>query len=108
MMLRPGLGYIGATKDNAAAVFLPFVFSSDQTALLELTDSAMRVWVSEAVVTRSAVSALVSNGLFNTDLVGWTDADDTGATSQFGTGGYMSLTGTRYSAARRRQEVTVT
>ena len=107
MMLRPGLGYTGSTRNNAQAKHFPFVFSTSDIALLELTDSVLRVKLSETPITRPAVTAVVSNGTFDTDLTGWTDADESGATSSWLTGGYMSLVGTRYNAAIRRQQVTV-
>lgn len=107
MMLRPGLGYVGATKSNAAAVHIPFVFSLDDTAIIELTSGVMRVRVDEAVITRASVSTAVSNGTFDTDLTGWTDSDEAGATSAWLTGGFMMLTGTGYNAAIRTQQVTV-
>ena len=34
MMLRPGTKYIGATRSNLIAKFIPFIFSSTDTALL--------------------------------------------------------------------------
>lgn len=107
MMLRPGLGYLGAVNDNAAAKLIPFVKRTSDTALVELTDEAMRVWVNDEVVTRPAVTAVITNGTFDTDLTGWTDADESGATSDWATGGYMGLTGTIYNRAIRRQTVTV-
>src|SRR6187455_2133860 len=93
MSVRPGFGYLGATKSNAAARFLPFVFSTDDTALVELTDSVMRVWVDDALITRPSVSTAITNGTFTTDLSSWTDVDEVGGTSVWRTGGYMALTG---------------
>lgn len=107
MMLRPGFQYIGATKSNAAAKYIPFVYAVDDTALIECTDSIVRVLVSEAPISRSSVSTAFTNGTFDTDLTGWTDADEGSAVSAFLTGGYLSLTGTYYSAAIRRQTLTV-
>lgn len=107
MMLRPGLGYIGSTASNAAAKFLAFVFSTDDTALIEVTNAKVRVWVDDALITRPSVSTAVSNGDFGSDLTGWTDADESGGTSAWATGGYMSLTGNGTAAAIRRQTVTV-
>ena len=107
MMLRPGWQYIGATRTNSVARFLPFVFASDDVALVEVTDSKVRVWVDDALVTRPSVSSAVSNGTFDSDLTGWTDSDEAGATSAWVTGGYMGLTGNGSSAAIRDQEVTV-
>lgn len=107
MMLRPGLEYLSATKDNAFAIDIPFVRASDATALLELSDEAMRVIVDGELVVRPSVSSAVTNGTFDSDIASWTDADEAGATSAWATGGYASLTGTKYVSARLRQEITV-
>lgn len=64
MMLRPGLGYIDSTRANGFAVHLPFIFSLEDTAILELTDAKARVRIDEAVVTRPAVSTAVVNDGF--------------------------------------------
>ena len=107
MMLRPGLGYLGTSKNNAAAKYIPFVFSITSKALCEMTDQAMRVWVGDALITRASVSSAVTNGNFDSNLTGWTNADEAGATSAWQTGGYMGLTGNGTSAAYRHQTVTV-
>lgn len=105
MMLRPGLAYTGAV--TAAARMIPFVFATDDTAILEFTAGAMRVWVNDSLVTRASVSSAVTNGSFTTDLTGWTDNDDSGGTSVWVTGGYMGLTGNGSAFAIRDQTVTV-
>lgn len=107
MSIRPGLGYIGATKNNAAARFIPFIFSTTDEALIELTDSVMRVWVNDALVTRPSVSTTISNGSFTSNLTGWTDLDETGTTSQWSSGGFMALLGDGTNAAIREQTLTV-
>lgn len=107
MMFRPGLGYITNSRLNKTARYIPFIFSTNDLALVELTDAEMRVLVDDEVITRPAVTTAVVNGDFDTDLNGWTDADGAGATSSWATGGYMSLVGTGTNAAIRRQEVTV-
>lgn len=107
MTLRPGTQYLGSSRSDAKANFLPFIFSTDDTALVEITDSNVRVWVSDSPITRGSVSSAVSNGDFDTNLTGWTDADDSGGTSDWVTGGYMGLTGNGTAAAKRRQQVTV-
>ena len=104
-MLRPGLGYQWATKDNAQAKLIPFVFSTSQTALVEVTGSALRVWNGDSLVTRPSVTAPVTNGAFASDVSGWTDDDDVGATSQWVTGGYLSLQGNGTNSAKRYQAV---
>ena len=107
MSLRPGLEYIDSTYADAEAAHITFIYSIDDTAIIEITDGRIRVRVDEAIVTRPSVSSAITNGTFTTDIASWTDADETGATSAFATGGYASLTGTRFNAAILRQEVTV-
>ncbi len=107
MMLRPGTQYKGSTLNNAKAVHIPFIFASDDTAIIELTNLSMRVRLDDVIITRPSVTSTISNGTFLTDLSGWTDDDDSGATSAWATGGYMSLIGTVFNAAKRYQQVTV-
>ena len=107
MMLRPGMGFLGSTHNNAKARFLPFIFATDDLALIELTDSVMRVWIDDELITRASVTTAVANGTFTSNLTSWTDADEAGATSAWITGGYMGLTGDGLNAAIRRQQVTV-
>lgn len=108
MSLRPGLKYVGGTRSNAAAKHIPFIASSTDTAIIELTNLAMRVRVSETIITRPAVTTAVTNGNFDTDLSGWTDADEGGtATSTWLTGGYASLLGDGTNAAKLTQAVTL-
>lgn len=108
MTFRPGTRWLGNTANNAAAVYMPFEFAFDDTAILEMTPSLMRVWANgDTLVTRPAVSAAISNGDFTSDLAGWTDADETGAVSSWESGS-MKLLGTKYLEARRRQSVSIT
>ena len=109
MMLRPGMGYLGETASNNQARFLPFVFSTDDTALVEITHQIMRVWVDDTLVTRPAVTTTVVNGDFTTGVSSWTDNDEAGATSSWSSidGGSLSLVGTGTLAAIRDQQVTV-
>lgn len=108
MMLRPGKEYIGNTRDNLEAKLVQFVFAQDDKALMEMTTGVMRVWINDTLVTRPAVTAAVTNGGFDSNLTGWTDQDETGATSAWAVGGYMSLVGTGLVAAKREQQVAVT
>ncbi len=107
MMLRPGLKHLGSTNANAAARYIPFVFATDDTALIELTDNAMRVWVNDALLTRPTVSSSVTNPNYTSNLNDWTDSDESGATSEWVTGGYMGLRGDGTNKAIREQAVSV-
>lgn len=106
MMLRPGMQYLGSTRNNSQARVLDFVFSSSDMAQLELTAGVMRVWVKDAPLSRAAVTAQTVNGDFNTNLSGWTDNDEPGATSSW-SAGYLALVGDGTNSAIRDQTVTV-
>lgn len=107
MMLRPGLGYIATVRASTKARLVPFIFGTTDTALLEMTSTAMRVFAQDAVITRLGTTSTVTNGEFDAaaTLTGWTDADETGASSTHITGDFMELVGTRYARAIRRQAV---
>lgn len=107
MMLRPGLGYIGATLLNNAARYIPFVRSLSGMHLLEFTNTFMRVWNSDVLLERVPVTTTVLNGDFLTNLANWTDQDEVGAVSQWTAAGGMVLLGTGTNAAMRLQQVTV-
>ena len=104
MMLRPGFGYLGAVA--GVERMIPFIFSAADTALIEMSAGLMRVWVDDVLLARTATGAAITNGGFNTDLTGWTDQDQVGATSAWVAGGYMGLTGDGTNAAIREQMVT--
>ena len=108
MMLRPGLEYIDGTNDDFQAKLLPFVFATDDTAQLEITDGLLRVRINDELVSRPSVSAAVTNGGFASDVSGWTDSDESGAASTWLTGGYLALLGTGTNAAIRDQQVAIT
>jgi len=93
MMLRPGTQYLGATKNQAASALLPFVFANNDSALLELTDSVMRIWNvdvsadTETLVTRPTVTTTVTDGDFSGSS-GWTlTTTGTGAIATITSGG---------------------
>jgi hypothetical protein len=94
MMLRPGLQYCGGINDDLTCRLVPFVFSNTDLALIELTDSVMRVWTvsgdTETLVTRPSVSTTVTNGDFSSST-GWTlTATGSGASATI-SGGKLNL-----------------
>jgi hypothetical protein len=107
MMLRPGFAFVDSTYNNLKAVHIPFIFSISDTAQVELTNNLMRVRVNEQIITRLAVGTAITNGDFNTNLTGWTQADDAGGLSQWAAGGFMSLNGNNTARGVRYQTVTV-
>lgn len=107
MMLRPGLGYIDDTFNDNKAYHVPFIFSLNDMAVLEMTDQTMRVRVNDHIITRPAVTTTITNPNFTTDLAGWTNGDEAGATSSWQAGSFMGLVGNGVSRAIESQEVTV-
>ena len=79
MMLRPGFGYLNSTYTNARSISLNFIYALSDQAEIELTANAMRVLVDDVVITRPSVSSTIANGTFDSNLTGWTDADESGA-----------------------------
>lgn len=109
-MLRPGFQHQGAMLNNAAARNLKFIFATNDLAELELTDSSMRVWINDTVLTRPAVATTITNGTWPVDLTGWTSIDDGGATSSWiaASGTFtarMQLKGNGTARAIREQHV---
>jgi hypothetical protein len=80
MRIRPGTKFLGRSKDNWAANFIPFVASTEDTALIELTGGVMRVWIDDMLLTRPTVSTSISNGSFMSSS-GWTNASTGGVGS---------------------------
>lgn len=88
-MLRPGMQYLLSTRSDAKARGIPFVKSTTDTALIELTASYLRPLVSEAVITRASVSTTVTNGDFFSGT-GWTTTATGGSTISI-SGGVLSF-----------------
>jgi hypothetical protein len=104
---RPGTEYLTRTHDDISPLGMPFIVNAETKALIEVTTEAIRVLVDGVPVTRPSVTSTITNGTFDTDLTGWTDADEGSAASTWATGGYLQLLGTGASSAIRTQEATV-
>jgi len=104
MQYRQGMGYIGAVAGESYQ--LPFIAAADDTAIIELSDNLARVWVDDALITRTTVTSTIANGTFDSDVTSWSDADEAGAASVWGNGGYMDLLGTGNTSAIRHQTIT--
>lgn len=111
MMLRPGLGFVGNLREDGGPIELvPFIYSITDTAIIELTHKHMRIRVNDGLIKRDDVLTTIVNGTFGSNITGWTDADETGATSSWvsnGGTGCMQLVGTGYNAAIRYQLINV-
>lgn len=71
MAARPGLAYLSSTDGDGAARNIPFVFSAQDTALVELSDRKLRVRVDGELVSRAAVSTAIGDSVLNS-AAGWT------------------------------------
>ncbi len=107
MSLRPGFQYLGRTASDNTARYIPFIFATEDTALVEFTDSLMRVWIDDALLTRSSVSSSVTNGTFAGNITGWTDGSDAGGTIAWEAGNYLNVTGTGSARGIAYQQVSV-
>ncbi|MGH6714571.1 MAG: hypothetical protein ACREDC_00105 [Bradyrhizobium sp.] len=110
-MFRPGTQDVLGTLNNQKAKYLPFVFSTMDVALIEATPNSIRPILPgsdgtpSVPLSRVAVGAAVTNGTFNGNLDGWTNADQSGATSEWTAGNCMYLFGNGASAAVEYQAV---
>jgi hypothetical protein len=111
MMLRPGLQYCGEIRADLVCRILPFIFSNDDLALLELTDTGMRIWTvsgdTETLVIRPAVSTTVPNGTFGSS-VGWTFvATGSGAVSTISGGALQMASPVAGGLAQAKRSITI-
>jgi hypothetical protein len=105
-MKRPGFQFLDESLGNTLPRLVPFVKGVDDTALLELSNGALRVRVDDEIVTREAVTATVTNGDFGS-ATGWTTSV-TGAATATISGGVLTLAApARGGKATCSQEVTV-
>jgi hypothetical protein len=107
MMIRPGWAYLGNTAGNNQAKTIPFIFGATDTARIEITQGTSRIWVNDALVTRAAVGTTVTNGSFPTNLAGWTNSSEAGATVSWVSAGQVSFVGTGSNNAILDQQINV-
>ena len=84
-MLRPGTAYVTEVRNSLPCRYMPFVFGSTDTALLEFTDSNLRILVNETPISRVAHS---------TSLGTFTGSAATGTTITVGAGPTIQAYGT--------------
>ena len=103
--LRAGRTLIGETDGNKESYGIPFVFSRDDSAYLEITDSTLRIWVDDSLIERVTSPGTIVNPDM-TLTTGWVDDDELAATSEF-LGNQLRFTGGGDNAARRYQDVAI-
>lgn len=113
MQYRPGLGeYLGGAG-TSQSYMIPFVGAIDNTAIIEMyynSGGYMRVWVNDALIDYTGISltTTITNGLFTSNITGWTDDSGAGSTTAWKTGGYASLQGSGSTKAVLYQTFTST
>jgi len=112
MSLRPGLKYVGLVGSNnnyRYAKLIPFVFSSTDKALIQLTQNVIRIWLNDVPISLTSRAITITNPNFTANVLNWTDADEAGATSDWvtdgGGDGYLRMVGTGYKRAIRYQSI---
>ena len=107
-MLRPGLKFIGEIAGDNPCALIDFIYSATDTALLELTDSTLRVWINDALISRVAVGTVVLDPNMSGSGSHWTTSDTTAGCTATVTGGVATLTATaRGGLARIKQTLTI-
>lgn len=85
MTIRPGTKWFGSSIRDTGAFWVEFVASTDDVALLEMTDATMRIWLGSD----SHALNLLSRPLVDTTLAlsdtGWADASTGGVPTSGGT-----------------------
>jgi hypothetical protein len=93
MSLRPGTKYFGSSLRDTGAEFIEFVASTDDVALIELTDDTMRVWLGDD----AHALALLSRPKVDTTLTltdtGWSNTSVGGASAISGVDVLPIMTG---------------
>lgn len=103
MQLRPGTEYLGTLPGKTKQ--LPFIFSAEDVAMVELYDQGLRVSRAGTPISRVAVGTTIPNGDFNS-ATGWTLTTG-GGIAQI-TGGQLRLNSSvRGSRPKCTRQITV-
>lgn len=88
MQYRPGTKYLGAVVPNLEHYLIPFLSKGNENAVIELSASSanpsvntMRVWIDDALMTRTGTADTITNPNFTSNITGWTDDSDAGGAS---------------------------
>ncbi len=104
MSIRPGLEHI-ASINFGPTQFLEYAYSGGATLLPILSPGQLRIVKDRAIVSRVAVSTVVTNGSFGA-FDGWSDASTGGATAGVA-GGRLQLNGTTQGSSVANQTIGV-
>lgn len=104
---RPGLRYVGETKDSGKAHLIPFEFSkaANQAYVLEFGDHYMRVHTNRATVVVDG-DENVANGTFAANTTGWSSTNSASVAWNAFAGGCCYLTENGAAQPGMRQIIT--
>lgn len=108
---RPGFRHITTAKSASVRPWLiPFVFSTEQSYVVELGEQSMRWYRNQGQIFAPATDAVITNGTFDSGITGWTDSSSgTGSISYNSTLDALNLNGAGSSnRAKARQSVATT
>lgn len=105
MQYRQGMKHV-ATVNTADSRLVPFFSSIDSTAVLQFLNNKLRIYSNDEIISSEAVTSVVTNGTFNSNITGWTTVVDTGAVAEFDFTSAASLTGTTSGSASIYQTIT--
>jgi len=88
MRIKPGTKFLGSSDSDNPAAWIEFVAATSDTALIEITDGKLRVWIDDSPLARPEVSTSIANGDFGSSS-GWTDSSSGGGTLTFGGSGLV-------------------
>lgn len=106
MQFRPGFEYLGQVTSDLKTKQVPFIFAADDTAMVELFNLGYRVIIGGVVLTRPAVSSVVTNGDFSSGT-GWTLVTTNSGVASISGGLLTFNTSVRGGTALCRRQVTV-
>ncbi len=109
MTRRPGTHFVREVRDSTSrARLVPFEFSVDSADVfvIEAGPGYLRFFDSSRnIVTTEDIGATITNGTFDTDISGWTDASAGGSGTSFNAGGYLQFDVVGTDAAITEQTV---
>lgn len=107
MSLRPGLEYMGSSRNNSPAKWIEFIAATDDVAVVELTSNVARFWTPDGIIERETVATTISNSNFSS-ATGWTAVETGGADVTFDAAAGLVLNAiSRGGVAKCQRAVTV-
>jgi hypothetical protein len=103
MRYRPGFENLDVVTGEAYLV--EFIAATDDTAIVEFTNNAIRLWINDVLLTRTAVTSSITNPDFDADIASWNDTSGGSSVASWNSGGYASLLGDKSTSATLDQTI---